>query len=351
MDLQQQRGIAQGSFLLALIIITVLFGWILQPLAGAILWAGVIAILFYPLQMRWQARFGPRRNLLALSVLAVCTLMVILPTLGVLATLVQEGAVVYSKMQSGEIDIAGYFERGTRLPAPVQHLMDRFGLDITRFRQLLKDASVQASQYLAGKLLSFGQNAAQFFVALAVMLYLTFFFLRDGKTLVRLLVRALPFGDDRERVLLRKIADVVGASIRGNLTVAAVQGTLGGLMFWILGIEAPLLWGVLMIFASLIPSIGAALVWAPAAVFLLMTGAIWQGVVLIAFGAGVIGLVDNILRPILVGRETNLPDWLVLLSTLGGISIFGLNGFVLGPLIAVLFIGFWSIFMRDFDPD
>lgn len=349
--MQTQGGIAQGSFLLALIIITVLFGWILQPLAGAILWAGVIAILFYPLQRHWQPRFGQHRNLLALSVLAVCTLIVILPTLAILTTLVQEGAVVYEKMQSGEIDIPGYFDQSTQLPAPLQHLLDRFGLDITRLRQLLKDTSVQASRYLAGQLLSFGQNTAQFFVALAVMMYLTFFFLRDGKTLVRLLVRALPFGDDRERILLQKIVDVVGASIRGNLAVAVAQGTLGGLIFWILGIQAPLLWGTVMMFASLIPSVGATLIWAPAAAFLLMTGAIWQGVVLIVFGAGVIGVVDNILRPILVGRETKLPDWLVLLSTLGGISIFGLNGFVLGPLIAVLFIGFWGIFMRDFDPD
>lgn len=349
--MQQQRSIAQGSFLLALILITLLFGWILQPLAGAILWAGVIAILFYPLQMHWQARFGRRRNLLALSVLAVCTLIVILPTLAILTTLVQEGAVVYEKMQSGEIDIAGYFNHGAHLPAPLQHLLDRFGLDVPRLRQLLKDTSVQASHYAAAQLLSFGQNTAQFFVALAVMLYLTFFFLRDGKTLVRLLVRALPFGDDRERILLQQVVDVVGASIRGNLAVAVAQGTLGGLIFWILGIQAPLLWGAVMMFASLIPSVGAALIWAPAAVFLLMTGDIWQGVVLIAFGAGVIGLVDNILRPILVGRDTNLPDWLVLLSTLGGISIFGLNGFVLGPLIAVLFMGFWGIFMRDFDPD
>jgi predicted PurR-regulated permease PerM len=349
--LQQQRSLAQSSFLLALLIITLLFGWIVQPLFGAVLWAGVIAILFYPLQKRWAPKFGKRRNLLSLAVLATCTLIVILPALGILATLMQEGATVYQKLQSGELDPMSYFQNGVQLPAPVEDLMDRFNIDLGKITQVMKDASVQASQYLGGQLLSFGQNAAQFLMALAVMLYLTFFFLRDGKTLVRLLVRALPLGDDRERLLMQKTSEVVGATIRGNLVVATVQGALGGLTLWVLGVHAPLLWGVAMIFASLIPSVGAALVWAPIAIYLLVTGEIWRGVVLIGIGAGVIGLIDNILRPVLVGRETNLPDWLVLVSTLGGISIFGLNGFVLGPLIAVLFINFWAIFMRDFDPE
>jgi predicted PurR-regulated permease PerM len=271
--------------------------------------------------------------------------------MGILATLMQEGASVYEKLQSGELDPLSYFQDGVQLPTPVEDLMDRLNIDLGKISQTLKDASVQASRYVGSQLVSFGQNAAQFLMAFAVMLYLTFFFLRDGKTLVRLLVRALPLGDDRERLLMQKTSEVVGATIRGNLVVAAVQGTIGGLTFWALGIHAPLLWGVLMIFASLIPSVGAALIWAPVSIYLLATGEIWQGIVLIGIGAGVIGLVDNILRPILVGRETNLPDWLVLVSTLGGISIFGLNGFVLGPLIAVLFINFWAIFMRDFDPD
>jgi predicted PurR-regulated permease PerM len=121
-------------------------------------------------------------------------------------------------------------------------------------------------------------------------------------------------------------------------TVALVQGTLGGLAFWFLGVHAPLLWGVVMAFLSLLPAIGAALIWAPVAIYLLAIGAVWKGVALIAFGTIVIGLVDNILRPILVGKETKLPDYVVLVSTIGGLSIFGLNGFVIGPVIVAMFI-------------
>lgn len=344
-------NLAQGSFLLCLILVTVLFGWILQPFAGAILWAAVTAILFHPLQRRWAPRFGDRKNLLALMVLLLCTVIVILPLLLLVVTLAQEGANLYQKVQAGDIDLVGYVERSaSHIPEPVQGMMDRAGIGFAGLKVMLKDASVQATRYFATQALNIGQNAAQFFVAFALMLYLTFFFLRDGTRLVRLLVRALPLGDDRELALLRKVSTVVSATVRGNFVVALVQGSLGGLIFWVLGIEAPLLWGTTMVFASLIPSVGAALIWAPVAAYLLLTGDVVPGVILSVFGAGVIGLVDNLLRPVLVGRDTKMPDYLVLLSTLGGISIFGLNGFVLGPLVAALFLAFWELFVREFHP-
>jgi predicted PurR-regulated permease PerM len=126
--------------------------------------------------------------------------------------------------------------------------------------------------------------------------------------------------------------------------MAAVQGALGGLIFWLLGIHAPVLWAVVMALCSLLPAVGAAIVWFPVAIYFLATGAVWQGVVLLAYGTFVMGLVDNLLRPLLVGKETEMPDYLVLISTLGGIAAFGLSGFVIGPLVAALFIAIWDIF-------
>jgi predicted PurR-regulated permease PerM len=130
--------------------------------------------------------------------------------------------------------------------------------------------------------------------------------------------------------------------------VAAIQGALGGLIFWLLGISGAVLWGVVMAVLSLIPMVGAGLVWAPVAIYLFAVGDWVQGTVLAVFGAGVIGLVDNLLRPMLVGRDTKLPDYIVLLSTLGGFVLFGINGFVIGPLIAALFVAVWEIFTREF---
>jgi len=136
---------------------------------------------------------------------------------------------------------------------------------------------------------------------------------------------------------------VVRAMVKGTILVAIAQGFLGGLIFWALGIHAPVLWGVIMAFLSLVPALGAAVVWVPVALYLLATGAMMKGIVLIAFGAGVIGLVDNVMRPYLVGKDTAMPDYVVLISTLSGIAIFGLNGFVVGPLIAAMFIAVWGI--------
>ena len=135
--------------------------------------------------------------------------------------------------------------------------------------------------------------------------------------------------------------------IKGTLVVALVQGVLGGLIFWLLGIPAAALWGAVMAILSLLPAAGAPIVWIPVSLYLLAVGDVWQGIVLIAYGAVVIGLADNVLRPILVGKDTKMPDYIVLISTLGGIAIFGINGFLLGPLIAAMFIAAWDIFAES----
>jgi predicted PurR-regulated permease PerM len=175
--------------------------------------------------------------------------------------------------------------------------------------------------------------------------------LRDEDALSKRVKSAIPLRPEQLNALLLKFTVVIRATVKGDLLVALLQGALGGLIFWFLGITASLLWAVLMAFLSLLPAIGADLVWAPVAIYLLATGSVWQGVVLIAYGALVIGLVDNFLRPILVGKDTKMPDYVVLISTLGGIEAFGLNGFVIGPVIAAMFIAVWDIFSASRQKD
>ena len=154
----------------------------------------------------------------------------------------------------------------------------------------------------------------------------------------------MPLAAAHRRELVGKFTVVIRATVKGNLLVAALQGLLGGLAFWFLGVKGALLWGVVMAFLSLLPAVGAALVWVPVALYFLLTGALWQGAALVAWGVLVIGLVDNVLRPILVGKDTRLPDYVVLMTTLGGMVVFGINGFVLGPAIAAMFIAVWHIY-------
>jgi len=217
-------------------------------------------------------------------------------------------------------------------------------------RERLASGALEGSQFLATKAFSFGQGTFQFLVSFFVMLYLLFFLIRDGRDLVARIRKAIPLSDAQKRRLFSKFTRVVRATVKGNIVVAVTQGALGGIIFAVLGISGALLWGVLMAFLSLLPAVGAGLIWTPVAIYFLMTGAIWQGVILTLYGVLVIGLVDNILRPILVGKDTKMPDYVVLISTLGGLALFGLNGFVIGPLVAALFISTWGLFTSPDEP-
>ena len=135
--------------------------------------------------------------------------------------------------------------------------------------------------------------------------------------------------------------------MKGNLLVAAAQGALGGIAFWVLGVHAPILWALLMGFLSLLPAIGGALVWVPVTIYLLMVGQTWQGIGLFLFCIVGVGLIDNVLRPVLVSKDTKLPDYVILVSTLGGLAVIGINGFVIGPVIAALFVAAWQLLAAE----
>lgn len=346
---KEQFKLEQRSFLLMLILVTLLFLGVLKPFWGAIFWACIIGLIFHPIYSRLASYWNQRVNLAALATLTVCVVIGVVPSLFVLGSFFQEGASLYQRLQSGDLDLGSRIEVIRDSFPAVQHFLERFNLDLNDLKNQLSSAALGASRFLAQNAVEVGQGTLQFFVGLGLMLYLSFFMLRDGSKLVQLLVRALPLGDEREHLLFTKFAEVARATVKGNLVVAVVQGTLGGIIFAILGISGALLWGVVMTLLSLIPVVGAGLIWAPVAVYLFAVGEWVDGLILTAFGAGVIGLVDNALRPILVGRDTKLPDYMVLLSTLGGFAVFGMNGFVIGPLVAALFVAFWEIFMREFN--
>lgn len=337
------------TFLLLLITVTIAFLWILLPFYGAVFWGTVLAILFAPLYRRVMDLTGQRPTVAALSTLLIFLVVVLLPLTLITLSLLQQGAGIYEKIRSGQIDFGVYFQQiVSALPTWVLNFMSRFGLtDFASLKSTLSTAATEGSQLIATKALNIGQITVDFVISIGLMLYLLFFLLRDGTSLAAKIKQAIPLNRDHKRELFDRFTTVIRATVKGNIFVAAVQGALGGLMFWFLGIHGALLWGVLMAFMSLLPAIGAALIWAPVAIYFLVTGAIWQGVTLTLFGILVIGLVDNVLRPILVGKDTQMPDYVVLLSTLGGIAIFGLNGFVIGPVIAAVFMASWDLFSSD----
>jgi len=332
-------------FLLLLIAITLAFASLLQPYVDAVFWGVVLAVLFMPLHKRLSMRMPTHRNLAALLTLTACVLVVIFPVSLITGSLMQEGTQLTRRVATGEFDMAHRMvQLIDTIPPIARTWLTEFGIvDLESLRQKVSGGLVHASQFLATQAFNVGQNTFEFLIRLGVMLYLLFFLLRDGAQLAHHCQQRIPLSAAHQRQLFGKFAAVVRATVKGNLVIAMLQGALGGLIFWILGIQGAVLWGVLMAFLSLLPAIGAALIWFPVAVYFLATGATGSGITLMLYGVLVIGLVDNIFRPILVGKDTKLPDYLVLISTLGGLSLFGLNGFVIGPLIAALFITCWDM--------
>ncbi|WP_223517470.1 AI-2E family transporter [Pseudomonas sp. GL-B-19] len=343
-----EKTVRNKSLVILLGLVTAAFIWILLPFYGAVFWAVILGILFAPMQRRLQLKLGWERNLTSLLTLSICLVIAILPVIILGFFLVQEGAILYKNIESGELDIAGYVSHFKHsLPPYFQHLLDRFGVgELSGLREKIIKSAVTGNEFFATQVFSFGQGTFDFVVSFFIMLYLLYFFLRDGAELAREVRAAVPLQEHQKRRLQLKFNRVVRATVKGNLLVAITQGALGGLIFWFLDIPSALLWAVLMAFLSLLPAVGAGIIWAPVAAFFLLSGAMWQGVVLGLYGIFVIGLVDNVLRPILVGKDTKMPDYLILISTLGGLAIFGLNGFVIGPLIAALFMSSWAIFLE-----
>ncbi|MDO5630347.1 MAG: AI-2E family transporter [Paracoccus sp. (in: a-proteobacteria)] len=334
-----------------LVLLTLAFAWVIRPYFGAVLWAVILAILFHPLHRRFLSVTRGRRNAAsALSLLAVM-LVVLIPGSIILSSLSAQAAGLYRQVTAQQIDLSAALNSlQNALPSIVTETFA--SLNLTPFQQIQTQINAfigQLSQLIATQLLTIGQNTMQLVIASGVMLYVLFFMFREGEALSHRLRRASPLNPDYTDYLATKFVDVVRATVQGNVIIAMVQGTIGGVTFWLLGLASPLLWGVVMAVLALLPFLGATLVWAPVAVYLQATGSYLKGVILLAVGAFLIATIDNLLRPPLVGRGSRLPDYIVLLSTLGGIATLGVNGLVMGPLIAALFIAAWSRFTQERD--
>lgn len=331
------------------------FLMVLWPLTGAVLWALFLAIVFWPMHQRVRRRASRRPSVAASLTLITIVLIVILPLALVSASVVEQASVVYQKIKSGEMQPGQSLQQVMdALPVWAQGILQRFGLtDIPALLQRAGEIIQRSGQAITSGLVGLGQVTLDFVVSFFIMLYVLFFLLRDGTTLTARIEHAVPLRPEQTRKMLSQFVAVVRATVKGNVVVALIQGALGAVAFWYLAIPGPMLWGALMALLSLLPAVGAALVWGPVALYLLFTGELLSGVGLTVWGVLVIGLVDNVLRPILVGRDTRMPDYLILVATVGGISLFGLNGFVIGPVIAAMFLVSWNLLteVRNEEPD
>lgn len=347
MDQRKEGGVwlEDGGLLALVILISLGFAWLVAPFFGAILWGVIASILCAPVYRDIVKRTGGRRNLAAALTLILIVALVIFPATLLGVSLVQEAAQLYARMQSGDMGLAQQFEKIRQsLPPWMMEMLNSSGLtEFETAREMVGNSIASILQSIASRALWFGQGALQLLASLGIMLYLTFFLLRDGEKLSAQVKWAMPLNPELRDRLVDHFITVIRATMRGTVVVSILQGLVGGVIFWLLGIEAAILWGLLMALFSLFPAVGTGMIWVPVAMYLLATGSVWQGLVLVFCGLFVIGLIDNVLRPILVGHEARLPEFVVLIATVAGLKLMGLTGVIVGPIIAALFMAVWII--------
>ncbi len=344
------QTLQRSSLLVLVAAVSVAFVLLLVDLLLAVFWAAVLAILFHGLYRRLIPRLWGRPSLASAAVLLIVMAGVVAPVLLLGWAVVKEASAFYAAVEQGTFDPAASLDTVSAWLPSAREMLESLGLSFEQMRSGLTSVVAKASQFAATGLVAAGQGALKLILQLAVMLYLLFFFLRDGEKLVDVLVRVLPLGDEREYQLLGQFATVSRVSVTSTAVIGAVQGGLGGITLAILGIGSPVLLGVLMGILSIIPAVGPVLVWAPIVIWLFAAGAWVKGLVLVIVGVLVVGMADNLLRPMLVGRTAKLPDYVVLLATLGGLSMFGFSGLVIGPVLAALFVVSWRLFEEEFSP-
>jgi len=343
------QSVRRNLFFILVAVTTLAFLGMIGPFLITVLWAIVLTMTFYSL-FRWvRRRVGTERRALAAAITSLLIFFfVIIPFVFLSISLVNQGLGLYDSIQTGKMDPTMVVDYVEKLMPGIYDMLGDNGISPQGVRDQLRAFAGEASQFLATQVLSVGTNLVNVFVQFTLMLYLLYFFLKDGKLVLDRIINTIPMGNVRERQLFMRFAQVSKATLKGTLVVALVQGSIGGIVFACLGIPAALLWGVAMTLLALLPVGGSAIVWFPTVIILLAQGHTYKAIILLVIGVLIIGLVDNLLRPLLVGRDTEMPDYLVLISTLGGITYFGLSGFVIGPTIAALFITVWEMMGKDY---
>jgi predicted PurR-regulated permease PerM len=342
-----------ASFLLVLAVVSMMMAVIVWPFATALLWAALAAIMFQPLYRWMLKKMRGRRNPAAVASLLVIFFAVLVPGLWLATLVVQEALVLVAALQEQPIDLAATFDSVYGiLPQAAQEAVDRSGwADLSSAQARLQEVLAESAGMIASQAVSIGSGALGFILSFGVGLYVMFFLLRDGERIGRTLLNTVPVERSISERLAERFLGIVRATIKGSGVVGIVQGALAGISFLIVGLESALFFGVLTTVFALVPVIGAGAVYIPVGLWLLITGAAWQGIFVLVVGVVIISSADNVLRPILVGRDTGIPDWIILVTTLGGISFLGFSGIVLGPLVAGLFLASWSILQEYRDED
>jgi predicted PurR-regulated permease PerM len=337
------------AFLLLLAVgISILFLMVIWRFLLAVLLAAVFAGLARPLYTWLAKKLGGREKTAAIATILILLLGVGLPLAGFLALVaaqavqVGQGAEAWFQDQEGRLEqLRSLLERipfADRLLPEGEYVAEQF-----------REMAGRTGSALMGAAAATARGMLSFLLQLFILLYAFFYFLVDGPAILRQILRYMPLAPKEEDRLLERFVSVTRATLRGSLLIGVIQGGAAGLAFWVAGVPGPAFWGTVMVVLSIIPAVGAALIWVPAVIYLFMVGNVMAGVGLLVWCAVVVSSIDNFLRPRFIGRDAQMSDLLILLSTLGGIAVFGAVGFIVGPIVAALFVTVWHIYGEAFE--
>ena len=344
---EQQRLVNRAVLVLVLVAISAGFLYILQPFLQSIFVAALFAALFTPLYRGILGRVGGRQALASLLTLLVVLFFVFVPFVLIF------GAVAAQAVEVAE-SVRPWVQTQLAQPGTLSSVLERlpFWSYIEPYREQALTRFGAFVTGLSGVALDVVQSATlgtlSALLSGLIVLYTMFFFLMDGDRLLYYVLYYLPLDDEDETKLLARFMSVTRATLKGTAVIGILQGGLAGLALYFGGVPSALFWAVVMMFLSVVPGIGTALIWLPAVAWLMFSGEIVAGLVVLAFNAVVVGTIDNLLRPRLVGNDTQLHDLLIFFSTLGGLLVFGFMGFVIGPIIAALFVTVWELYGEEF---
>lgn len=342
-----KKNIPRYFFLLLVFVVSLTFLGLIGEFVLSVFWAIVLTILFHKRFKQILAKMPENPSRAAALTLGYATLILVIPLIFVSGAVIYQSGEILADLKDSDISIEEKVE-DFREAIPIEKkTLKKYGFSKKKMEKKVTKFFENGIESIANQAIGISQNVIGLVVNFFLSLYIFYFFLRDGDQLVRELLWVIPMKDKKELELMSRFENVARATVKGSLVVAFIQGLMGGLLFWALGIKAAFLWGIVMIIASLLP-FGSSIIWGPWAIILLAQGEIGKGLILIAVGAGFIGLIDNLLHPRMVGQDAKLPDYLILLSTFGGISWFGISGFVIGPVIAAFFVTCWQMMGREF---
>lgn len=336
-------------FILLLTGVTVAFLFVLKPFFYPLFWAAILASIFFPFYKKINRKIKSP-NLSSSLTLVLIFVIIVLP-LVLFSTIVIKEALDFYDLASNHsqqitIEVQNFFNSIKNGP-----LSQRLHIDEAFATQKLTELAQSFTSFILVGVKVITQNSFIFAIMFIMMFYALFFFVRDGEVLLKKLMHLCPLGDRYEKILYTKFTSTVRATIKGTMTVGLLQGILGYLMFVLVGVKGAAIWGVLMVIMASIPAVGCYFIWLPIAIWEITVGNTTSGIAMILFGTLVIGTIDNLIRPLLVGRDTQMHPLMVLFSTLGGISVFGISGFVIGPVVASLLLAFWEMYDEYYKKD